>query len=243
MKLLLILGSDDSYNVISQYIKPLGFELIRYRHVLKAMDNVDEVNPTAIIISARDFPRHWKALIQFVRSERSKEKCPIIILKGDNFPSDEISKAFFLGASGIVDELQDNPSELSRLQNILGRYVPVNEKRRSQRFFVEAWHRLGFLLANPGDKIIITGDLKTVSTGGISFSPTSSSLMKDITLGMELNECSLRAGDDILSPVCRLVRTGRIVSIEFASFPGNEKAILDQYIEDLPLRELKMQRT
>jgi hypothetical protein len=80
--------------ILYLYVKPLGFELIRYHHVLKAMDNIDETDPSGIIISARDFPRHWKTMVQFVRSERPKDACPIIILKGENFPLEETSKAF-----------------------------------------------------------------------------------------------------------------------------------------------------
>jgi hypothetical protein len=242
MKLLLVLGSDESHDLISLYVKPLGFDLVRYRHVLKAMDNIDEVDPTAIIISARDFPRHWKILVQFVRYERSKETCPIIILKGDNFPLEETSKAFFLGVSGIVSESMEDPNEIERLKSILSRYIPVDEKRKSHRYYAEEWNRFGLLISNPGDKAIIWGEVKTISNTGLSFSPARSVMMKDITLDMELEECSLRVGDAILSPVCRLVRTGRIVSLEFVSFPGNEKETFDSYLENLPMLELKHQK-
>jgi hypothetical protein len=242
MKLLLVLGSDESYDLISMYVKPLDFDLIRYRHVLKAMDNIDEVDPIAIIISARDFPRHWKILVQFVRSERSKETCPIIILKGDNFPLEETTKAFFLGVSGIVSESLADPNEIDRLKNILSRYIPVDEKRKSHRYYAEEWNRFGLLISNPGDKAVIWGTVKTISNTGLSFSPAYSAMMKDITLNMELKDCSLRAGDAILSPVCRLVRTGRVVSLEFVSFPGNEKEILENYLESLPMLELKYQK-
>jgi hypothetical protein len=242
MKLLLVLGSDESYDLISRYVKPLGFDLIRYRHVLKAMDNIDETDPASIIVSARDFPRHWKILVQFVRYEKPKETCPIIILKGDNFPLEETSRAFFLGVSGIVAESMEDPNEIERLKSILSRYIPVDEKRKSHRYYVEEWNRFGLMISNPSDKTIIWGDVKTVSNTGLSFSPARPTMMKDIILNMELEGCSLRAGDAILSPVCRLVRTGRIVSLEFVSFPGNEKEIFDRYLESLPMLELKYQK-
>jgi hypothetical protein len=241
MKLLLVMGSDDACNMISLYVKPLGFDIIRYYNVLKAMDNIDETDPSAIIISARDFPRHWKTMVQFVRSERPKDICPIILLKGDNFPLEETSKAFYLGVSGIIDEALDNSAEIDRLQGILNRYIPVDEKRRARRYQTKKWQRFNFIFANPGDKTLITGEVKTISAGGLSFYPDHSALMKDIRLNMELAECSLRAGDNILSPVCRLVRTGRIVSLEFVSFPYQEAETLEKYLESLPLEELKHQ--
>jgi hypothetical protein len=239
MKLLLVLASDETYNLISLYVKPLGFDLIRYHQVLKAMDNVDETDPAAIIISARDFPRHWKAMVQFVRSERPKDMCPIILLKGDNFPLEETSQAFYLGVSGIVTEELDNSSEVDRLQGILSRYMPVDEKRKSRRYHAENWQRFNFVFASPLDKTLITGEVKTISSGGISFLPDHSNMMKDLSLNQEILECSLRVGDAILSPVCCLARTGRIISMKFLSFQDNEQQVLDTYLESLPLKELK----
>jgi hypothetical protein len=203
------------------------------------MDNIDEIDPSAIVISARDFPRHWKTMIQFVRSERPKDLCPIILLKGENFPLEETSKAFYLGISGIVGEALDNLAEIDRLQGILGRYIPVDEKRRARRYQTEKWQRFNFIFASPKDRTIVTGEVKTVSIGGLSFHPDHSALMKDIRLDDELTECSLRVGDNILSPVCRLARTGRIISLEFLSFQGREEEILNNYLENLPLEELK----
>ena len=237
MKLLLVLSSDDTYNNISHFVKPLGFELIRYNHILKAMDNIDEIEPAAIIISARDFPRHWKIMVQFIRNERSKEVCPIIILKGKNFSQDETHKASFLGVSGIVTEAMENPSEIDRLQGILSRYLPVAEKRRSKRFNAEPWQKFGLVFIHPRDNVLITGEIKTISTGGLSFQPHNPSLMKDIFLDMELKESSLRAGSFIFTPNCRVARTGRTVSMQFLSFPEGEPDALKAYLESLPLME------
>jgi hypothetical protein len=238
MKLLLVLGSDETSNLISSCVEPLGFNLIRYRHVIKAMDNIDEIDPTGIIISALDFPRHWKVLVQYVRSERPKEICPIILLKGENFPLEETSKAFFLGVSGVVSEALSERTELDRLQGILSRYISLDEKRKAQRYQVENWNRFGFLAYNPHDKEMIPGEVKSVSSTGISFIPANNA-MSNIRLNMELSECSLRAGNAILSPVCVLVRTGRVVSLEFKSFPGDEQTVLNKYLEGLPLLKLK----
>jgi len=239
MKLLLVLGADETYSNISLCVKPLGFELVRYSHIIKAMDNIDEIDPNAIVISARDFPRTWKTMVQFVRSERAKDACPIIILKGDKFPVEESSKASYLGVSGIVDEALDNSTEISRLQGILGRYLPVEEKRKNRRFQAENWQRFSFVFARPGDKALITGNVNTISLGGLSFLPGNPTMMKGISLNVMLSECSLRTGDSILSPTCRVARTGKFISLEFISFPNGEQETLNKYVESLPLKELK----
>ena len=239
MKLLTILGSDEIFNRVSQYIKPLGFDIIRYNHVIKAMDNIDEVDPAGIILSASDFPRHWKILAHFVRVDRNKDHCPIVLLTGEKFPLEEASKAFYVGVSGIVSETLGEPSQIITLQNVLSRYLPVEEKRRSPRFFVEPWQRCALIFANPLNKVIITGKVKTIARIGISFHPDHPALLDNLYLGMTIPECSFRLGKAILSPECRLARVGRIIALEFINFPPDEQAVLNAYMEDLPLRELR----
>jgi hypothetical protein len=212
--------------------------MVRYNHVLKAMDNVDEVDPAAIIISAGDFPRHWKTLVQFVRSERSREACPIVILHSGNIPLESCIQAFYIGVSGMVDESLEG-GEMARLQNILTRYIPTEEKRRTRRFFNPAGNHIGFLMSNPEDNVIIPGEVKNISVSGLAFLPVYAAQMADITTNTILSGCSLRAGGNILSPVCRLIRSGRVVSLEFVSFPTDEYRILQKYLKDLPIRELK----
>jgi DNA-binding response OmpR family regulator len=236
MKLLLILGADESYEPISRHIKPLGFDLIRYRHVIKAMDNIDEIDPAAIIISARDFPRHWKILVQFIRARRSKANCPIIILKGEQFSPEENSQALFLGVSGIITEALENPEELDRLREILGRHIPGDENRKPRLFHAKGRKRFGLLIAAPGGKTIISGKVTAVTAAGLSFLPANPALFSGISLNTELSECSLRAGDAILSPVCRLVRRAPGIILEFVSFPKNEGKTLKKYLEEPAMR-------
>jgi len=240
MKLLLVLGSNDNFDIISRSLKPLGFELICYHQVLKAINNIDEINPSAIIVSARDFPRHWKILVQFVRSERSVEVCPIVVLKsGKTFSTEETSKAYYLGVNGVVNDELDKPEELDRLQKILSSYMPVHEKRKDHRFIVEPWNHIGFLMVNAAGKSIITGEVKTLSSGGLSFRPDASMPQEGIPPHSEIRQCSLRIGDAILSPACSLIRSGKTLSLKFISFPKDQQRILDQYLEEFPLLEAK----
>jgi hypothetical protein len=236
---MLILGSDEIPGLISANIKPLGFELIRYRHVLKAMDNLDEIDPSCIILSADDFPRHWNVLVQFVRYERSKEQCPIILLKEDDFSLEEASKAFFTGVSGIVSGDLNRSGVMDQLQSILERYLEIPDKRKARRYHAEPWTRFGFCMAHPVGKTIVTAAVKTLSSSGISLEPDNPSLTATLTEGTELRECSLRVGDDIISPICRLIRKQPDMSMEFIFLDKIEQIILDNYLESIPLQEAK----
>jgi hypothetical protein len=240
MKLLVILGSDEILNLIAQNIEPLGFELIRYQHVLKAMDNIEEIAPSTIIISARDFPRHWKTLVQFVRYSRSKVECPIIILKGPNFSLEDASRAFFLGVSGIVSEDLTRPSEVDQLQRLLSRYIQLEEKRNAKRFHIDGSGEVGVCMVNPVNRSMITGPVKTISTSGLSLQPEDALALDTLEENMELSECSLRIGEDFITPICRLVRTKPDMSMEFIFLPDVDRILLDNYLEALPLQELKI---
>ena len=239
MKLLLALGSDKTFDNVSLFLKPLGFDMIRYRNIQKAMDNVDEIDPVGIIISAKDFPRHWKTMTRFVRFFRPKNECPIVILKGDAFPEEEINKAMALDVNGLVLESLDNPAETEKIQTLLARYVSVEDKRTKRRYRPENWSNIGFVFSHPADEKLITGTVKTVSSTGVSFEPDHPSLIGNLKEDTEIRDCSLRVGTNILSPVCTVRRSDRIISFEFLSFPGTEKETLDIYLENLPLEELK----
>jgi hypothetical protein len=239
MKLLVILGSDETLNLIAQNIEPLGFDLIRYQHVLKAMDNIEEIAPSTIIISARDFPRHWKALVQFVRYSHPKVECPIIILKGPNFSLDDASKAFFMGVSGIVSEDLTRPSEVDQLQRLLSRYVQLEEKRSANRFHIEDPRQAGICVVNPVSRSMITGLVKTISASGLSLQPEKTLVLDSLKENMELSECSLRIGEDFITPICRVVRTKPDMSMEFIFLPDVDRILLDNYLEALPLQERK----
>jgi hypothetical protein len=229
----MVFAADDNCNIISRSIRPLGFEMIRYRQVLKAMDNIDEINPSAIVVSARDFPRHWKFLVQFVRAERVNEICPIVIMKSGNFSTEEMTSAYFLGVSGIIDESLNSQAEINRLQNILSHYAPLEEKRKNRRFRVEPWHRACLLAVNRREKSLIIGDIQNISAGGLAFIPADSGNISDDAMNAPFDECSLRLGNLILSPACLLLRAGEKPAIKFASFPEGEQSKLDQFLRQL----------
>lgn len=237
MKLLLILASEKHYEILCAYLKPLGFEIIRYKHVLKAMDNIDEIDPMGIIVSASDFPRHWKTLLQFVRSERPKETTPIIILRGDSFLLDDTEKAFYLGASGVISEDLHEPMEADRLHRILSRCVPVEERRKAKYHNLDEDDHAEFLFTHPENDRIITGLVKDISKTGLSFKPDEAGLLDDVPLPSEIPNCSLRIGREILSPVCKLVHTGKTISLEFTAFGNFEEELLNDYLERISTRE------
>lgn len=234
---LLIAASDYIEELVKVHLEPLGFDHVRYRQVLKAMDNIDEINPDAILISAEDFPRHWKTLVQHVRNEHPRDKVSIIILKGAHFAYEEAAKAAHIGVNGIVDEMLSSEDERERLKGILARHMPVLEQRHTSRFIPGPHDHISFMFTNPMDNTLIFGSVESFSQSGLLFKPASPAHTNALGGDTELPLCSLRVGDNILAPLCKLVRNGRMLAIEFSSFLPGEHRILEQYLEERPLRE------
>ena len=77
------------------------------------MDNLDEIEADAIIISASDFPRLWKTLLQFIQCMAHgvpKPACPMILLRDGYFLLEEAVKAFYMDVATLLDERLDRPS-------------------------------------------------------------------------------------------------------------------------------------
>jgi len=237
MKALLVVASDKAFKLVSFYTRPLGFETIRYRVPIKAMDNVDEVDPDAVIISAEDFPRQWKIIVQFIRTERPKERTTIIILKGSNFKYEEAAKASHLGVNGIVSENLDDPEELDRLQAILGRYTPTEEARVARRVRPADWDRLEFVFSAPGSGSMVTGHVESISVSGLSFIPDRLEDLEGLKVGDVLPECSLRAGSTIISTGGRIARLGGTMALAFVDMEKADQNTLEWYLQERPLRE------
>ncbi len=239
MKALLLVDDDRVADIARFYLRPLGFEAIRYRSPVKAIDNLEEILPDAVIVSAKDFPRHWKILASVIRAKRGKDDCVIIVLKGELFPFEEAAKAASLGVNGVVRDALDDRKEQAQFQRLLKRYVVVDESRVADRVAPEPWDRLDFMFAHPRTFAPVAGRLETVSATGFSFAPDSPALVSDLEPGMEIEDCSLRAGDRILSLSCRIVRVDRVLGLTISTMGVEERRYYEDYLAACPEREMR----
>jgi len=239
MKALLLIESDRIADIARFYLRPLGFETIRYRNPVKAIDNLEELDPDAIVVSARDFPRHWKILAQAVRAERSKDECVIVLLKGEAFPIEEAAKAAQLGVNGVLkDDLSDR-REQGRFQALLKRYIVVDEDRATDRIMPSSWDRLDFMFAHPSSLSPISGKLEAISPNGLSFVPDNPALSADLAAGDRIEDCSMRVGADILELSCTIAHAGRVLGLEIDSIADDDRSRLEEYLSSCPEREMQ----
>lgn len=238
MKALLLIESDRIADIARFYLRPLGFDTIRYRNPVKALDNLEEIDPDALIVSSRDFPRHWKVISQAIRAEKDKDRCVIVLLKGELFPLEEAAKASAIGVNGVVRDDLDDRREQARFQELLKRYIVVDEERAADRIAPSPWDRLDFMFAHPRSLQTIGGRLEAVSSLGLSFVPESPALVADLGPGDGIDDCSMRVGGDIIELSCRVVHGGRLLGLEIERIADDDRSRLEDYLASCPAREM-----
>lgn len=127
MKVVLIAESEDTINEYSAFLEEAGADVITYRWFLKALDNLTEIQPHIIIVSALDFPRHWKTIFTHIEAGAFKNQPLVYLITDPSFTASEKKKAMYLGAQDIfLSPLtsRDKNSLLSMLPAGMGIEMP-----------------------------------------------------------------------------------------------------------------------
>jgi len=238
VKIVLVAQRSELKDHIREYFASQGSEIIQYLNPIKAMDNIDEIEPDLVLFSALDFPRHWKPFLVYLRSSRDRDSTVFVLLKGDNFPFEEASKAHHLGANGIVHEDLENRREIGRLKDLVSRYKDIMEARRERRYIPGPDDRIAFLFSHPDTLRMITGTVEDISGGGLKLEPDVPEFVADIMPGTLLPVCSLRVGDQIYSVNSMVIRNDGNVHIFFNALPETDRASITRYLSDHVTREL-----
>jgi hypothetical protein len=238
MKALLVIDNDDTARIVEIFIRPLGIDVIRYRDPLKALDNLEEIEPHAVIMSAQDFPRHWKSIVVNIRVNRNKAECAIILLKGEWFPFEEAAKAAHLGVNGVVRESLADEGEIRRFQKILKRYIEVDETKATERLIPDELDRIGFMFNHPIRFTPIVGHIDTISRDSLTFKPDAPALVTDVEAGSIIPDACLRIDNAIMYFSCRITRTGPILAFSLQDIPQATRQTLVEYLENRINREM-----
>ena len=238
MKLLVISAEESLKHRLAYHFKPMGFEVVHYTDPVKAIDNLEELDPEIILYSAVDFPRQWKPMLTVLRDLRDREECVFILLTEDP-PYEEGAKAVHLGVNGLVDATLPEKQQIHQLEELFRRYRSVSDKRRFHRLLPTAEERLALVFSHPRRLCLVTGSLNEISIQGASFQPANPSLTADLRRDEEIPLCTLRLEDDIISLSCRITRNDSDMGLQFRSFATGGHHKLFRYIQGRSERELK----
>ncbi len=239
MKLLLVASADEYAGVLAYHLKPIGFEVERVSNPVRALEDLDEMDPQAIVFHAGDYPRHWKALLRLAREKHNKEELIFILIAPRDFDLEEAAKAAHLGVNGIIGVDLSDKKELYRLEELVRRYRTVRDKRNFARLVPATSDSLSFAFTHPRRMALIMGCVKEISIQGTSLDPAPGAGVSDLAVGQEIPGCSLKIGNEIISVTCRLTRNTDELGFQFLSFEEGGHHKLLTYIQERPERALK----
>lgn len=175
MKVLLIAEEEKTTSALIPVIKKTGAEIIVYRWLLKALDNVEEIAPDMVVISTAEYPRHWKTFAQFTKSAIGGVVPKIILYNSRPMSDDEKAKARSLGVFGMFDSLDS--AGLTALENYL------SGKKDDAFGFVSNAPKFELVFTNPKSECLVTGLVRGVSENRIEFSSDLPDMVKNLAAG------------------------------------------------------------
>lgn len=107
MKALVISDNQEIVDSLQSYLKENNFDIIIYRWLLKALDNIEEIHPDIIFVSACEYPRHWKTLASFVKSGIGGNNIKLFLYNPVPLSEEEVKKAHELGVQALINNLSD----------------------------------------------------------------------------------------------------------------------------------------
>ena len=107
MKALIISEDEKVYTTLDEILKNASYDTIIYKWLLKALDNIEEIRPDLIVVSSSEYPRHWKTLVQFVKSGIGGDDVQIYLYEPTPVSQEDEEKARILGVSGCFSEFED----------------------------------------------------------------------------------------------------------------------------------------
>lgn len=117
MKALIISDNDEVLAKVDEVFQQNNIDTIVYHWLLKALDNLVEISPDLILISAFDYPRHWKTMVQFLKSEICRKYPVVILYRPADIPHEELKKEEILKIDGFFSSIDEEG--LSKLDSLL----------------------------------------------------------------------------------------------------------------------------
>ena len=107
MKALIISEDEKVYSTLDDILKKASYDTIIYKWLLKALDNIEEIRPDLIVVSSSEYPRHWKTLVQFVKSGIGGDHVEIYLYEPTPVSKEDEEKARILGVNGCFSEFEE----------------------------------------------------------------------------------------------------------------------------------------
>lgn len=218
--MILVIVAEDSgiKETFLPHFEPRGFSVVQYSHPLKALDNIEEIDPDVLLCNASDYPRHWKLLIRQLRERRKKEEGVFILLIPDDFDSEEANKASYLGVNALIPESSVAGGDFGTLDESIGRYKSPTANGMTSGWIPSKDERVEFLFTHPENYRMVSGRLTELSPAGGKFRADEPGDLAGIETGMTLRRCTLGVDGEILELDARIIDGNGTIALSFLDF-------------------------
>lgn len=199
MKALIISDDEKLVKSTSSFLENKNYDIIVYKWLLKALDNIEEIRPDLIIVSSSEYPRHWKTLVQFVKSGIGGDCVQIYLYEPTPLSIEDDDKAKVLGINGYftsVDELENmfNPVE-EEVPSVDSLVAEAEEPVAQVAAPVEKAPEFGhIMITHPVDMHFMTGKVTAAADNTLT---CALDFDTDLASGTELSKCSYIWNDEI----------------------------------------------
>ena len=236
MKALIISDANDIINEFTEYYKSQNYDVIVYRWLMKALDNIEEIDPDLIFVNATEYPRHWKILSQYVKGIDKNPK--IVLFSSLPLSNEDREKAECLQIDSIVnstedleevctitDICQDSEENLPETENIIEQEQTdskINqedeqiEKVLEQPTLPEIKTEIKvckFLFSNPVNLVLITGKVESFNDSKLIFLPDNPEDTTNIAINTIIKKCTLKVENQINTVDVKVIKND--TEIEF----------------------------
>lgn len=225
MKALVIADNEKVIEQVGKVLKKFDFEVIVYRWLLKALDSLPEIAPHLVVVSAEDYPRHWKLLAQY--SSASGGAAKVALYRGAAFPDEERRKADALGVLGTFS----SDGDYSELEDLLTLFQPASDVAVDfSRHEVEplvadddippeaeaparTFEGCSFMFTNPVSLALVTGRARNFDGETLEFTPDVPRLAENLPPETAVRSASLKTASGIRSVSASVVSSssGKLV--------------------------------
>lgn len=161
MKALIVAEDEELIEKAGNLLKASGYDLIIYKWLLKALENIEEISPDLILISAVDYPRHWKVLTSYA-STLLKNTNIFLYINQVAFSEDEERKAELLNIKACFESFTDFDKELKKFETTTSNAVKENSNKIKQIEKTESIKSIiDCLLESPETNTLVTGKLSS----------------------------------------------------------------------------------
>ena len=227
MIMMLVSETQDKSRDVINLLKEESINMVHYNSPMKALDNLQEIRPDALIIDAVDFPRHWKVLTQYLRYDTSKNDVVIILIVNSHFSHLDVDKALKAGVQGVINVEMPVEATLKAAKDIFTKYKCLAFKS-GNKGSNPASANCSFLFVEPSSMSIVTGKVREIRTSSLLFIPDTK--IEDLKAGDVLVNCSLKLKDKIITPHCKIIEVKNYLNLEFMELSSEDEKVIEEFL-------------